>query len=271
MPGGSSGGQQTTTQTQTAEPWSGQEPYLRDAFNQAQQRYQSGGPQYYPDATVTPFAPQTEYALQAGENRAMMGNPLNFAAQNSVNDTLTGQYMNGAIPALSDRIAGDVRSRVDSIYNAGNRGPSAGYAESLGRGITEGLAPVQFGAYENERGRQMQAAAMAPQLAMSDYNDINALNQIGMQRQGQAQNVLNADIGRYNYEQTLPDQTLNEYLARISGNYGGTTTGAINTPLYQNGLAMGLGGAASGASTGFMIGGPWGAGIGAGLGLLSGL
>jgi len=272
MAGGGQSGQQTTTRTETAEPWSAQAPYLQDIFRESQNRYRSGGPAYFPESTVTPFAPQTEMALQAGENRAMQGNPLNFAAQSSVYDTLNGGYMNEAIPALSDRVAGDVRQRVDSIYNAGNRGPSAGYAESLGRGITEGLAPVEFGAYENERGRQMQAAQLAPGLANQDYVDIAQLGQVGAQRQGQAQNVLNADIARFNYNETMPDMLLNDYLARIGGNYGGTTTGAANQPIYSNGLAMGLGGALSGASTGAMIApGPWGAGIGAGVGLLGGL
>ena len=274
MSGGGQSGTQETTKTQVAEPWSEQAPYLKDIFSEAQNRYNSGGPSYFPEATVTPFAPQTEMALNATENRALMGSPLNFAAQNTVLDTLQGNYLNQGNPAfqnLVDTVSGDVRQRVDSIYNAGNRGPSAGYAESLGRGIGDAISPYAFSNYENERNRQMGAAQLAPQLAANDYFDMAQLGNVGAARQSQAQRVLDSDIARFNYNETLPDMLLNDYLARIGGNYGGTTTGAVNQPLYSNGLAMGLGGAASGASTGFMIGGPYGAAIGGGLGLLGGL
>jgi hypothetical protein len=89
MSGGGQSGTQTTTQTKVAEPWSAQAPYLQDIFRESQNRYNSGGPAYFPESTVTPFAPQTEMALNATENRAMMGNPLNFAAQNSISRAAT--------------------------------------------------------------------------------------------------------------------------------------------------------------------------------------
>lgn len=38
-------------QTQVSEPWSGAQPYLTDVMGQAQQLYQTGGPQYYPGQT----------------------------------------------------------------------------------------------------------------------------------------------------------------------------------------------------------------------------
>lgn len=40
--GGKGGGGGSTTTVQKADPWEGQQPYLKDIFNQAQKLYQSG-------------------------------------------------------------------------------------------------------------------------------------------------------------------------------------------------------------------------------------
>lgn len=86
MGGKSSGGEQTTK----TEPWSGQAPYLTDAYQQAQALYRSGGPQYFPNATYTQFSPQSQMAMQLGENRALYGSQFDQPAGNVAMQGMAG-------------------------------------------------------------------------------------------------------------------------------------------------------------------------------------
>ena len=85
--GGKSSGGDTTTKT---EPWSGQAPYLTDAYQQAQNLYRSGGPEYFPNATYTNFSPQSQMAMQLGENRALYGSQFDQPAGNVAMQGMAG-------------------------------------------------------------------------------------------------------------------------------------------------------------------------------------
>ena len=52
--GGSSG---STTTVQKADPWSGQQPFLTYGFEEAQDRFESDQPQFFPGGTISPFNP----------------------------------------------------------------------------------------------------------------------------------------------------------------------------------------------------------------------
>jgi len=77
--GGGSGGGGTNTQTvEKADPWEGQQPFLKDVFQKAQNRYNTDSPQFYPDNTVVDFNPlETSYQnqltdyIQSGRPQAM--------------------------------------------------------------------------------------------------------------------------------------------------------------------------------------------------------
>ena len=73
------GGGGTNTTTQTADPWEGQQPYLRDVMAQAQGLYQQGGPQFFPNATYVPFSPQTQMGLDSMWNQAAGPQPVQDA------------------------------------------------------------------------------------------------------------------------------------------------------------------------------------------------
>lgn len=68
---GSSGGGNTTT-VQKADPWSGQQPYLKYGYGLAGQNVQDPR-QFYPGNTFIPFSPQTEMGLGMMQNRALSG------------------------------------------------------------------------------------------------------------------------------------------------------------------------------------------------------
>lgn len=93
-----------TTTTQTTNPWPGQQPYLSDFFQQAQNFYQGGptnfnpanAPQYYPGQTVASFAPQQSSAINMATNLAS-NDPTTNAATSAGNAYLSGS-MTGANP-----------------------------------------------------------------------------------------------------------------------------------------------------------------------------
>jgi hypothetical protein len=93
------------------------------------------------------------------------------------------------------------------------------------------------------------------------------------------QQLINDQVARYNFQQSLPYQKLAEYAGKVMGNFGGqgasTTTGAGLNPLMGalGGALTGLGtaGALGEAIPAFANAGPWGLGVGALLGLLGAL
>ena len=261
MGGGQSG---TQTTTQSSAPWSGQQPYLQQGFQQAANLYGGQGPQYFPFSTVTPFSGQTEQALQMGENRAMAGSPNLQAGQAENLKTLGGDYLSQGNPYM-DQVMGRIRSTVqpgiESRFAGSGRIGSGAHAESLSRGMSDAIAPYAFNAYESERGRMGQAAAQAPGLGMADYGDIDRLGGIGARREGLGQEQLQDLISRFNYGQQQPYNQLQGFMGTIGGNYGQQQT--TQTPLYQNRAAGALGG---GLSAAMMTSNPWLWGAGALLG-----
>lgn len=93
-------GADDTTSTQKTEPWSGQQPYLNFGFQQAQNLYNTGGPQYYPNRTYVPFSSQTEQGLNMMQNRALQGSPVEQGMQQYVQNAMggwgpTGEFLRG--------------------------------------------------------------------------------------------------------------------------------------------------------------------------------
>jgi len=288
--GGKSGGDSTTTQK--ADPWSGQQPYLNYGFQQAQNLYNSGGPQFYPGRTYTPFSGQTEQALGMAENRSM-GSPNEAALNNYLGQSMGGQFLNSN-PYL-DAMYGNAARGVTKSFNesvmpginatfggAGRTGSNmhgqtvANAAGQLGDSLSGMAANLYGGNYDAERSRMQQAAGMVPMASGLDWQNIAQMGGVGRQVEGKAGEVLGDSMNRYNYYQGLPEQNLQRYIAAIQGNYGGTT----QTQQDGAGGGFNLGGALGGAATGGGVAGmlstaaglsnPWLAPLLIGGGLLGG-
>ena len=82
--GGSSGG--GTNTIQKADPWSGQQPFLTYGFDQAQDRFKSDQPQFFPGSTIAPFNPNELSYQQSALDYATSGRPqaLQAGAENVV-------------------------------------------------------------------------------------------------------------------------------------------------------------------------------------------
>ena len=267
--GGSSKPATQTSTTQTrADPWSEQQPFLKTGFQQAESNVLNKPRSYFPGSTIVPFSPETETALQATTNRALMGNPLLPAAQGGVMDTLGGGYLNQGNPAFSamaeraisplrNEYQNVIRPGIDSGFQmAGRGGSNMARAFTQGRGedaymraVGDVGAQLAFPTYEAERGRMMQAGQMAPGLADADYTDVGQLAGVGAQRQGMDQAQLQDLINRFNFAQFEPSQRLGEYMGLVGGGYGGNTMSSTVSPSMApsfNPVLGGLGGLAMG-------------------------
>lgn len=253
-------GQQTVTQTN--EPPAFLLPFLQQGAQGAANLFQQGGPQQFPGNTVVPFSPQTNQGLNLLQQRAVEGSPVVDAAQSTITDILGGN--DPRTNALFQRAARQSRGQLETEFAGAGRDLEArlpARTEQL-----NDLATTFFGA---ERGRQLQAAALAPTLANQDFSDIQALLNVGQITEDQARQLIGDQVNRFNFEQQRPEQALNDFLARISGGQFGNQS-TQNTPLFSNPASGALGGAATGAALGSIIPG-LGTGIGAGAGGLLGL
>ena len=158
---------------------------------------------------------------------------------------------------------------------------------SANQQIADNIAKAQFGEYQAAQQRRMAAAQMGmegqqaalgagiqgaglataagaqyPSIMGAPMQLFGGLSDIGKQRQAQQQAEIDAAMQAYGYTAQLPQIGLQNYLASISGDWGGATE------------AMGPGGpspfvsALAGGASGYLSGGPMGAAIGAGMGYL---
>jgi len=250
---------------QTNAPPAYLQPYLVDAANQATSLYKQGGPQYYQGSTLAPQSQETQQSLDLASQRAQSGNSLTSQARNQIGSTIGGDYLyggqgfNAALNAANAAAIPQIQSAYARSGRSGSGLAQTSIADAIGRNFA--------GLYGQERQNQLAATAAAPGI---DYADINQLGQVGQQRDVRAQDLLNEDIQRFNFQQESPWANLSRYTSLLQGQPGGSST--TQTPLYQNRAAGALGGAATGAgiASALSLGGPWGWGL-AGAGALTGL
>lgn len=259
-------GPKTTTQTQSTEPPAYVRPYLQQAATESQSLYNKGPAQYYPGQTVTPFSSQTQQALDLTQQRALNGSPVNKAAQGYATDTLAGKYLNANpyLDATFNRAADQVQNRLNTDFAASGRNIDAGRAPAA-QELNDLSSRIYGGAYDAERNRMQGTLGMAPSLAAQDYADLGALQGVGAQYEDLASRQMADKVSRYDFEQNAPGVALDQYIARLNNQPGGSSSSTM--PYFQNRAAGGLGGAAVGYGLGNQFGqGGWGAALGGLLG-----
>ncbi len=236
----------TQTATNTSEPWKPQQDYIKYGMEQAKNLYTNQTPSYFPQSTVAGFSPEQQQAQQLGTERATQGNAGMGMAQGYNNDVLQGKYLNSN-PYQDDvykNIESHILPSVNSQFSGSGRyGSNSHQNEQIGQ-LTQAYSPYASQNYQYGLGQMDAAANRAPQFAANDYTDINALSQVGQQKQTMAQNELGDAVNRWNYNQDLPANQLGQYMGFIGGNYGGTTTSS--TPYQQPSIWSQIGGAALG-------------------------
>lgn len=256
-----SGSQQTTSTVNTG-PWSAQQPYLQEAFGNAQEIFHKAkNNQYYGGETVAPLNDAQNNALNTTIGIGSGVNPGVAAAGQNNADTLNGKYLDPASnPWLKDTFnaGADAVTRqyqtatapqtAGAMASAGRYGSGA-YGNqvknnelNLGTSLNNLATNIYGGNYQNERGNQMTAAGQAGGINQAQYINPSAALGAGNIQQTQQQNVNNNNMAAYNYNRDQPSNALNTYLGQIQGNYGQNGTTTQSSPIYSNPGASALGG-----------------------------
>ena len=190
-------------------------------------------------AGMTPFSSSQYGDLLSGEVNTDVFGPLADAYRQEAMGQLTGEVLPGIRTAITQSQAG-----------GGTRGDilQANATAAAQQRISDNLARAEFDAYGQAQDRRMQAAQMglgaqqqamgygmqgagAMQGALSQYPSIlgaplsmtDAASAVGGQQRAMNQAAIDRDMQRYEYQQQVPITGLQNYLAGISGEYGGTS------------------------------------------------
>jgi hypothetical protein len=214
-------------------------PYVTYGLEQAKQQYEAPGAAFFPGQTYVSPSEATQSALQAAQTRAMSGSPIQQAAQQEYLSTVQGRGVN---PFLEGALAGTTRQAQEAYtrgvqgiqsnaasagrYGSSAMGQQVGQAQDIfGRNLAENAGQLAYQSAEAERGRQMAAVTGAPAYAQADYMDIQKLLTAGQGQESYQQKALQDAINRYNYEQTLPQQKLQQFTNLFTSvPSGGTST-----------------------------------------------
>lgn len=240
--GGSSGKSQTVTQN--SDPWSGVQPYLTGGYEDLSKQYKAGAPEYYSGNTVADFSPQQQQSIQGITNLATQGNPSLDAANSELQKTISGQYLDPNSNPYIAGVANQAQNAANSTYAAGGRYGSAAHDF----GVTSAVGNIYAQNYANERQNQLNAINQAPTIDQARYYGQQQLGNVGSAVQQQGQNVINANIDKYNYNQNKDMNWTNNYLAMLNGAQGGSSVttqpgvGTSNPWTQYAGLGLQAGG-----------------------------
>ena len=189
-----------------------------------------------------------------------------------------GRYGSGAMGQLQDRASqqfaqslSDVAGQLAYQNYGAERGLQEAAIQNLGAlsnqaiqnqlAATGGLGQTAASDYA----RQLQAAAMSPEMAAQDYADIQRLIDLGQMQESYQEMALADQMNRFNFQQAAPFQNLQTYLSAAYGAPMGTQT---SQPIYRNQLGSALGGGLAGYGLSQM--GGFNPALGAGLGAAAG-
>ena len=199
-----------------------------------------------------------------------------------------GRYGSGAMNQATSTAQGNYGDTLNnlstSIYGqnyANERSAMDNAAATIGQQKL-GAGTALGALYSGERGNMMSASQMAPGLQNAKFQNNDRLLQTGAVQDARAQQLLNADISRYDFNQNKSLNKLQNYNSILQGgiNAGGTqnsqTTGPGQQGNFLSGamggasLMSGLGGLASGAFGPSLVGMGMGSAGLSGLGALGG-
>lgn len=180
-------GSSTGTTTSQSSPWSVQQPFLADTFQQANQLYNRG-------AYQGPFIGQQS--------------PFTVQYQNMAAQSATDPRANPYLGAFVNDALGQVRSQFNSQYGgpAGQNVNNSGFQEQLARTLGNVALPIYANAY-NQGLSNLQAAGQS-QEARSQA-EAEAQQQAYMSPWSNLANYRNAIAGAYGGTQQTPYYTNN--------------------------------------------------------------
>jgi len=204
----------------------------------------------------TGFTPGQQADLLAGNVRTGPGTPYGAMA-----DALTGDVIGN----LQKSVLPGIRQQ-QVMYQPGGSSRAAlqqdrAVTDAVARGLTKPLAEMYSGAYQTAQGQRLPAAQqiigqqqygqqMYPSIMSAPLGMYAAMGDVGARRRAMTQRGMDADMARYQYNATMPQQALANYISAIQGNYGSQTyqTSPGPSALSQIGQAVGIAGTLAGIS-----------------------
>ena len=280
-------------------------PYLGMGLQRAEQLFFGQQPEFFSGQTYVSPSEQTLAALQQQEALARGAQPALSASQEAymgglrqLGETAGGAFLSGS-PYLQSLIETATRPitqqfqeqtlpSIASQYSAAGRYGSGAMARTTGqaqegasRAIGDVATQLAAADYARERqaqqqaiGAQIDAARLAPQFYQQQFLPSQQLGQIGAARETLAQQPLQEEMARFNFQQQVPYEQLRGFLSSVYGTPLGSSQ-FQNIPQAQtNQFGQALGGGILGSQIGSMfggIGGLSGSQTGAILGGLGGL
>jgi hypothetical protein len=238
----SMGAQQTGSSTSTQTPPAYMYPYIGTALGQAGNLLQTGGPGYYPGQQVAGFSGPQQMAMGAIDSLANSGTAAGNAGMNYdsnlLNGNLSGPQANLAamgaggasnpyLNQMFQQASGQVQNQLQSEYGQSGRNVSAS-APMMGQTLDNLANQIYGGAYAQDQtnalaanqtlgNEQENALAQVPGLNGMQFGNLGQEMNVGGMVQNQAQNLINASQGAYNYNQQQPWQNLTSYESLLSG------------------------------------------------------
>jgi hypothetical protein len=176
---------------------------------------------------------------------------------------ITEQYQQTVLPGIRDNFAGA------QPFGGSRRGVAEGLAaNSYMRNVGDASAKIAEDEYGNNLNAQLRALGLLPQTQQAQLAPALTTSGVGDIRQNMAQQLLNMNVGNWNYDQLAPFLQSQELMSLIGGLPGGTTTAnAVGSVPGRNPITGAMGGALTGATLGSAllpgVGALPGAGIGA--------
>jgi hypothetical protein len=192
--------------TSSASPWSVQQGYLHDLFDQGRQLYNNG-------PTTYQASPLTTQAQNMVSGLSQDPNSLYSQSQRQLGDTISGKYLDpNTNPYLSSSVndaLGLAKTQFAGLYGgpAGQNVGNTGFQEQLARTLGQVATNAYSGHYGQERQNQLNASQLGGQF---DLSQANALSQLGQQ-----------DLQLQRMNALSPWQNLAGYRGAVAGNYGG--------------------------------------------------
>lgn len=228
--GGGGGGSSTTKQE--LDPVV--KPYVSDALEKAKQMQEGNVPQYYQGQTYVDPSAYTKTAMDMAYNRALGGNTALNSANDALNQTIKGTFLDAGNPYLAgatqagadvatDQFNKAIQNASSSAVSAGRYGSDAHQrlfsdaSDNLARNLSNNASNMAFNNYMQERNNQLGAIQFAPELAKSDYYDIGQIQNLGQIQEEYDKTALQADINRWDYGQNADRNALNQYVSQVWG------------------------------------------------------
>jgi hypothetical protein len=226
MSGGGSTKQVQTTQDQS--PWSPQQPFLMQGFEEARRLYGSPEPQYYPGQTVADTSQFTSQGQNAGMRAAEQN--ANFNAR-----TVGGDFLSAGNPyfqGMMTNLGNAMRPSIDSAFAGAGRGGSGAHANAFASALADQGGRLAYQNYGDERARQIAAS--------QNYSPYQFMMGVGQQQEDKQREYLGDAAARWDFAQNQPQQKLEQFMNLVGNrSYGGQSVSS--QPYTQNSTMQGIG------------------------------